>query len=62
MCIRDRIKIADQSGISRNEGARVRWAMGQLNKIALGNISMNRLEKFVEETINHKTPTKRAEQ
>jgi len=56
------IKIADQSGITRDEGARVRWTMGQLNKIALGNISMNRLKKFVEETINHKTPTKRAEQ
>lgn len=56
------IKIADQSGIYTDKGARIRWIMGQLHKTALGNISMNRLEKFVEETTNHKTPTKRAEQ
>jgi glutamyl-tRNA(Gln) amidotransferase subunit E len=56
------IKIADQSDISGNKGARFRWIMGQLHKTALGNIPMDRLGKFVEERINHKTPTKRAEQ
>jgi len=56
------IKIADRSSVSRDKGARIRWIMGQLHKTALGNISMNRLEQFVEERINHKTSKKRAEQ
>ena len=54
-------KIADQSGITADKGARIRWIMGDLHKTALGNIAMNRLEKFVEENINLKTPMKRAE-
>ena len=54
-------KIADDSGIVADEGARVRWIMGQLHRTALGNIAMNRLEKFVKKHKNHKTPTKRAE-
>lgn len=56
------LKIADQSGIAADKGARIRWIMGQLYKTALGNIAMNRLEKFVEENINHKISTKRAKQ
>ena len=55
-------KIADESGIVADEGARVRWIMGQIHKTALGNIAMNRLAKFVEKNARHKTPTKRAEQ
>jgi glutamyl-tRNA(Gln) amidotransferase subunit E len=54
------IKLAEQSRVSTNKGARIRWIMGQLHDTALGNISMSRLAKFVEENINHKNLQKRA--
>jgi glutamyl-tRNA(Gln) amidotransferase subunit E len=53
------IKIADRSCVSQDKGARIRWIMGQLYTSALGNISMKRLEKFLEKNINHKIPKKR---
>jgi glutamyl-tRNA(Gln) amidotransferase subunit E len=56
------IEIADQSGISLDRGARIRWIMGQLRNTALGNISMSRLEKFVEDSITNKIPEKRSRQ
>jgi len=48
----DIIKAAHQLGISDNEGARIRWIMGQLHKAALGNIPLSRLKDFVEEASN----------
>ena len=56
------IKIADQSGVSADRGARIRWIMGQLRSTALGNISMSQLEKFVEVSLNNKIPEKRRRQ
>jgi glutamyl-tRNA(Gln) amidotransferase subunit E len=35
-----------------NDDARVRWVMGQLHKIALGNVSMKELEIAVRNSIN----------
>jgi glutamyl-tRNA(Gln) amidotransferase subunit E len=52
----DLINAAHQLGISDNEGARVRWIMGQLHKKALGNIPLSRLKDFVEDTSNHMEP------
>jgi glutamyl-tRNA(Gln) amidotransferase subunit E len=48
----DIIKAAHQLGISDNEGARIRWIMGQLHKAALGNIPLSRLKDFVEDASN----------
>lgn len=55
------MKIADQSGISNDKEARIRWIMGQLQKTALGNIPMKKLKKFVEKTANYHNSTQRAE-
>jgi glutamyl-tRNA(Gln) amidotransferase subunit E len=54
------VNIADQSGISANKEARIRWIMGQLHKTALGNMPLNKLEKLVEKSISRKSPKKRA--
>jgi hypothetical protein len=46
------INAAHKLGISDNEGARIRWIMGQLYKNALGNIPLRRLKDFVEDATN----------
>ena len=48
------IRIAGPSGVSEDTGAQVRWIMGQLREIALGNIPMKRLKEFVEVTLTDK--------
>jgi len=52
------IKAAKQADISQNEGAQVRWIMGQLHKTALGNIPLRKLKDFVENAINILEPRK----
>jgi glutamyl-tRNA(Gln) amidotransferase subunit E len=42
-------KIAEESGISRNSGARTRWMMGELRPAALGNMPLARLHGHVQD-------------
>jgi len=49
------IQIAGKSSVSNDAAARVRWIMGKLHKISLGNIPMKRLKEFVEGTITNQT-------
>ncbi len=41
-------RIAEESGISRDSGARTRWMMGELRPVALGNMSLARLHRHVQ--------------
>ncbi len=41
--------IAEESGISRDAGARTRWVMGELRPAALGNMSLARLYRHVQD-------------
>lgn len=52
------INDAQQLGISQNEGAQVRWIMGQLHKTALGNMSLSKLKDFVADALNTFEPGK----
>jgi len=45
------IKAAEQSGPNDGMEERLRWIMGRLRKIAVGNISMGRLKEYVEEKL-----------
>jgi glutamyl-tRNA(Gln) amidotransferase subunit E len=53
------VECVEQSIVSKNKGARIRWIMGQIRESALGNISMSHLAKFVEEILDNKNPKKR---
>ncbi len=45
------VQMAEKSGVSDNTETRIRWIMGELHKIALGNIPMKRLKEHIEQTI-----------
>ena len=53
----DLIGAARKSGVSDERGARLRWIMGQLQKIARGNISMRRLRDHVDQSLRTENET-----